>query len=352
MTYLKIGGIKLVRANGAVYRYHRATGRRIKANPETHPQAFLDEVKALEAMVAAKAAKPDPKPGALGGLLALYRASPEFTQLAPATRVGYQRAMNALKSLDAKPLHTIDQPWVLATRDIVFEKRGRWLANMVVKMLSIVLGWGVPRGIVKTNAAAGVPMIRRPKNKGVANKSWTPREVDAALKHTAGGLRKAIALAYYAGLRKIDVVAVPKASRSGGSIAMDMISKSGRELGIFEAKRLTAILDEKDALPKGRTAGATLVLNTMGQPYTSDGLDSVFDKAKRELVEAGAIRPGLTFHGLRKSLGKRAADAGFSELDIAAALGQANPASSRVYTLESAREKGAKRVFKALSRKK
>jgi integrase len=38
------------------------------------------------------------------------------------------------------------------------------------------------------------------------------------------------------------------------------------------------------------------------------------------------IRKGLTFHGLRKSLGKRAADAGFSENDIAAALGQANPA--------------------------
>jgi len=351
MTYLKIGGIKLVRANGAVYRYHRATGHRIKANPDTHPQAFLDEVKAFEAMASLTTAKPDPKPGALGGLLALYRASPEFTQLAPASRTGYQRPMNALKSQDGKPLHTIDQPWVLATRDIVFEKRGRWLANMVVKVLSIVLGWGVPRGLVKTNAAAGVPMIRRPKNRGVANKAWTPREVDAILKHTAGGLKKAIALAYYAGLRKTDVVAVPKISRSGGSIAMGMISKSGRELGIFEAKRLTAILDEKDKLPKGRTAGATLVLNTLGQPYTVDGLDSVFDKAKRELVEAGALRLGLTFHGLRKSLGKRAADAGFSELDIAAALGQANPASSRVYTLESAREKGAKRVFKGLSRK-
>jgi integrase len=90
----------------------------------------------------------------------------------------------------------------------------------------------------------------------------------------------------------------------------------------------------------------------LGLPYTTDGLDTVFDRAKRELVLSGRLRPGLTFHGLRKSLGKRAADAGFSELDIAAALGQTNPASSRVYTLESAREKGAKRVFKALSRKR
>jgi integrase len=365
MTYLKIGGIKLVRANGAIYRYHRATGRRIKADPDAHPQAFLEEVKGLEAEVAARAQRPDPKPGALGGLFALYKESPEFTQLEAVTKKGYQRAIDALQTFDAKPLHTIDQPWVLKTRDEIFAVRGRWLANMVVAVLSVVLGWGVPRGLVKLNAAAGVPKIRRPKNKGVANKAWRPAEVDAYLKATyrlkfgGGGLRKAVALAYYGGLRKADVVRVPRTARVGGSIDMDMINKNGKELSIFEAKRLTAILNEKDEFQMGRAAkrdnrkpGTTLVLNRLGQPYTEDGLDSSFDRVKRELVEAGAIRPGLTFHGLRKSLGKRAADLGFSENDIAGALGQSNPASARPYTIEAARKKGALRVFKALDRKK
>lgn len=75
-------------------------------------------------------------------------------------------------------------------------------------------------------------------------------------------------------------------------------------------------------------------------------------KVKRALVKAGTIRPGLTIHGLRKSLGKAAADAGFSENDIAGALGQANPASARVYTQEAARNEGALRMFKALSTRK
>jgi hypothetical protein len=58
--------------------------------------------------------------------------------------------------------------------------------------------------------------------------------------------------------------------------------------------------------------------------YTADGLDTLFDWLKRELVKAGKLRTGLTFHGLRKSLGKKAADLGFSENDIAAAnCGQA-----------------------------
>ena len=53
---------------------------------------------------------------------------------------------------------------------------------------------------------------------------------------------------------------------------------------------------------------------------------------KRKLVKAGKIRTGLTFHGLRKSLAKKAADLGFSENDIAGALGNASAASARPYT--------------------
>lgn len=365
MTYLKIGGIKLVRANGAVYRYHRATGKRIKADPDRYPEAFVAEIKALEAELAVQRPKLEQKPGALGGLFALYKASPEFTQLEAVTQKSYQRAIDALKTFHAKPLVNIDQPWVLKVRDEIFAARGRWLANMTVAVLSVVLGWGVPRGIVLANAAKGVPKIRRPKNKGVANKAWRPAEVDAFIKATyelstgGSGLRKAVALAYYGGLRKADVVRVPRAARRGGSIDMDMINKNGKALSIFEARRLTAILNEKDDIQMGRAAkrsgrkiGATLVLNRLGQPYIEDGLDSSFDRIKRELVKEGKIRPGLTFHGLRKSLGKAAADAGFSENDIAGALGHTNPASSRPYTIEAARKKGADRVFKALSKRR
>ncbi len=105
-------------------------------------------------------------------------------------------------------------------------------------------------------------------------------------------------------------------------------------------------------MPKGRIVGATLVVNRLGKPYTRDGLDSVFEKLKVDLVREKLIRSGLTFHGLRKSLGKRAADAGFSELDIAAALGHSNPASSRPYTIEAARKSGARRVIRALDKRR
>lgn len=342
MTSIRVRGINRVTAKGRVYYYHRATGKRIQADP-SDAAAFAAEVAALNAgTIKDRIAS---KPGTVGGLINAYRAASAFQELAPDTRKGYQRGFDALKPIDAMPVHQLDQAFILAMQEEVYKTRGRWLANMTVTVLSIVLGWGVPRGIVSGNAAAGVPKIRRRRGAPVANKSWTAREIDATLKAATGGLRKAIALAYYAGLRKKDVVELPATARSKGIIATTQ-SKTGHELSMFEARRLTAILDAPDAKP-----GPTVVVNQAGQPYTRDGLDSVFDKLKRDLVAAGTIRPGLTFHGLRKSLGKRAADAGFSENDIAATLGHTSPASARPYTLEAARSSGAKRVIKALDRK-
>jgi integrase len=342
MTSIKVRGVNRVRAKGRHYYYHRASGKRIQADP-TDAAAFAAEVAALSANKSRNTT--EARPGTLGGLITAYRGASAFLELAQDTRKGYQRAFDACKAMDSMPLSNIDQALVLGLQERIYKKRGRWLANMVVSVLSVVLGWGVPRGLTDSNSAAGVPKIRRPRSAPVANRAWTESEVDAALKAATGGLRKAIALAYYGGLRKKDVVELRASSRSGGMIATTQ-SKTGHELSIFEARKLTAILDAPDDEP-----GERVVINSLGKPYTRDGLDSVFDRLKRDLVKAKAIRAGLTFHGLRKSLGKRAADAGFSELDIAAALGHSSPASSRPYTVEAARKSGARRVIRALDKK-
>lgn len=341
MTSIRVRGVNRVTAKGRVYHYHRATGTRIKADP-SDAAAFAAEVAALDATK--PIAKPS-QPGTLGGLLALYKAAPAFIELKPDTQKSYRRGFDACRAIDAMPLVDLSQPFILALQERIYHKNGRWLANMAVKALSVALGWGLLRGICLANSAKGVPMIRR-RIGTVANMAWLPSEVDAALTAASGGLRKAIGLAYYGGLRKKDVVEIERAARARRQIGVTQ-SKTGRELTLFEARRLSAILDRRDEKP-----GRTIVVNRRGKPYTRDGLDSVFDKVKRKLVEEGAIRPGLTFHGLRKSLGKRAADAGMSENDIAAALGHSSPASARPYTLEAARKDGARRVIRALDKRR
>jgi len=343
MTAIKLPGIHRKVAKGRVYYYHARSGARIKANPDDYA-AFVAEVAALDAALPPK--QEVQLVSTLGGLIAAYKKSPEWQALAPDTHKSYNRAFDAVRVIDAIPVTKLDQPSVIRIRDNVYAKNGRWLGNQVVAVLSIVLGWGVPRGHVRLNAAQGVPKIRRNRSLGVANKAWLADEVYAALGAAPSpGIRKGIALAYYTGMRKKDVVAVPAAARASGEINIHS-SKPGEALSVFEAKRLSAILDEPDSCE-----GLTLVRNLDGRPYSRDGFDTMFDKLKRKLVKEGKIRPGLTFHGLRKSLGRDAAALGFSENDIAGALGQKNPASARPYTIEHQQRDAAKRVIEALEQK-
>ena len=77
--------------------------------------------------------------------------------------IDYQRAFDACKAMDSMPLADIDQAPILGLQERIYKKRGRWPANMVVSVLSVVLGWGVPRCLTDGNAAAGVPKTRRPR---------------------------------------------------------------------------------------------------------------------------------------------------------------------------------------------
>jgi len=60
--------------------------------------------------------------------------------------------------------------------------------------------------------------------------------------------------------------------------------------------------------------GDSIVKTRCGTAYKRDGLNTMFHRLKVKLVEEKLIRPGLTFHGLHKSLGKDAADLGFSKI--------------------------------------
>ena len=343
MTTFKVPGVHKKTAKGRVYYYHAASGARITASPDDL-RAFLAEVAALDALPAPPAPKPQ-REKTLGWLITEYKKSPEWHRLSPDTHKAYQQAFNVLQPLDALPVEHLEQPNVLRFRDRVYNARGRWMANTVVAVLSVVLGWGVPRGHCTRNAASGVPKIRRSRSAGVANKAWTHDEVLAAIRAAySSGVRKGIALAYYTGLRLKDVVELPAAARASGEIMVNS-SKPGIPLSVFEAKALTAILDEPD-----RHTGPTLVRTLQGRPYTRSGFSAIFKRMVKRLAEAGKVRPGLTFHGLRKSLGRDAAAVGMSEDDISRALGQTSPASARPYTVEYQQREAARKVMRALEK--
>jgi integrase len=86
------------------------------------------------------------------------------------------------------------------------------------------------------------------------------------------------------------------------------------------------------------------ILNTeFGKPFTIDG----FSQFMRDAITEAGLPLDCKPHSLRKTLGRRMADAGCSAHEIMAALGHTTVAEAERYTREADRRRGGRQaVFK------
>lgn len=347
---MRLRNVNKVHAKGRIYFYHRKTGVRLTGEPGS-PE-FLRQWEAQEGM----AASAEPLAGSLGALIAAYRASPEFREKAERTRSDYQRVFDYLKPLDAMPLEQVDQPFVIGVRDEAFEKRKRRFANYVLQVLSLLFVWGKPRGFIASNPAQDAPKIKRPRGMAKANRAWSDEERKIVLAAAPASLRAGIALGMFVGLREGDACRWPRSAYDGATIR-GVAAKNGGPITLPAHPELRAILDEAlKVAPKVAKIGPAgdetpIMLGERSKAgYTVSGFRARFFKLIRELTAAGKVRPGLTFHGLRHTLGKLLGDAGCDTRDIAAVF-SITEAMAEHYSREASRERRAKGALLKLERK-
>jgi integrase len=88
------------------------------------------------------------------------------------------------------------------------------------------------------------------------------------------------------------------------------------------------------------------ILNTeFGKPFTIDG----FSGFMRDAIKQAGLPMDCKPHGLRKTLGRRLADAGVSAHDIMAALVHTTLAQAENYTREADRRRGGRRAVLQLN---
>lgn len=310
MTVLRIKGLKRYRAKGRWYAYHRKTGIRLKA--EFGTAEFIAELALIERKLKTSSALP----GTLGLLLASYRNSPAFTDLAPASRHGYGRMMNLLKPLDAMPLVELSSQFVAGLRDRVAAKHGRRQANYVMAVISVAFEHGKEHGIVSENPVKGVKRVKRARHAKSANRPWTLDECRTVISSIPQQLRLPVALGMFTGLRKGDVLALTKAAIRDGRI-WRRTNKTGQEVSIPvhpDLAHLLATAPRHDAI--------TIAATTKGTPWTESGFNSSFIKAMAALKRDGKIGDGLTFHGLRHTVGTLLVEAGYDLDTVRRWLGQ------------------------------
>ncbi|KAA5604046.1 tyrosine-type recombinase/integrase [Roseospira marina] len=336
MPVYRIKGIKRVRnpRTGAYYLYHRGTGKRLREKEGT--AAFLEEVAALDRNAEDRQSDPKAPAGTWGWLRELYLASPKYAQLAPRTRKSYRAVLDYLaepnperpgKGMDPVPLDRIDSPSVMRLRDATHDRHGWRQANLVLAVISLVWNWGRPYGYVTgSNPAEKVPRIKRPRDKPAANRPWTDDELASVLATAQTGVREAVALGAYTGLRQGDVLALPWSAIEDGWLRCRQ-SKTGEEVWIPVHRDLAAILEQAERRATVIVAGAR-----DRRPYSGDGFRTLFFRLIRKLEAEGRIGQGLTFHGLRHGLATRLADAGADDRTIAAITGHKQVSMVQRYT--------------------
>ncbi len=327
-TVARVKGVKRYKRKGEWYCYHRASGTRLK-EPFGTP-AFFGELSAAERRWKERGGAAA-MPGTLGMAILSYRASPAFTDLAPRTQADYQKVLDYLAPMDKMPLVKIDTAWVAKLRDKTYKKRKRRFANYVISVLGSVFRHCKEYGLVDSNPTLGVSKIKRPHSMPKANRPWTLQERQIVLAHASPWLKPAIALGMLAGLREGDIIKLPKNVRQSDGWLVRKTKKSGTVLQWPIIPALAEILDaapEHDAL--------TLVANSFGRPWKNENsFRSAFFKLIQRLERKNLVEKGLTFHGLKHTVGKLLKEGGASDEDIAIALGHKTVAMARHYSSEA-----------------
>lgn len=344
MVEMKIKHIKKVTSNGCTYYYDRISGKRIHAPFGTAD--FLGELEILRTGIESTTPTPPPA-GTFGSMVTAYRMSPEFAGLAPRTRKDYARVFDFLKSMRHVPVSGIDQPGILKIRNKANEKHKRRFANYVVEVTRLTFSWGCLNGYADNNPGKGVPLIKRPKGLAHQNRAWTDDELDTVLKAATPPIAQAVAIGVYTGLREGDTLALALNAIRDGVIEWRQ-SKTGEMIEIPVHKKLAPYIEA--ARKREKRKGLTVIVGHYGRPYTGSGFRSLFFRLIRDLEKENKIGKGLTFHGLRHTVGTNLADTGADDLTIQTILGQKSTVAAQRYRRDANKKKRAVAAIKLLER--
>lgn len=337
-SVVNLKGLHCPTAKGVRYVYHRKTGHRF-----TSPWGSWELVEEVKAFEASQTTPAGPKPGTLGALITLWRRSPEWASLAPRTRRDYERrAIEILTPWDDVPLDRIGPPLIFKLRDKLAKSRGRRTVSYVLTVFSNLYAWGKPRGLV-TGDSWTVPPLPRPKDAVRANRPWEADEREAVLAAAPVHLKVPIALVMFTGLRESDALALPWSVWRDGAFNFSP-AKNRYDLWLSPPAELSDILA---SAPK---RAVTIAATSRGTVWTAAGFRASWRTLRISLEKAGKVRPGLTIHGLRHTVGNALAEDGMNTADIARILGHKTERQAAEYSNRTARKDAASRAVTTLSR--
>ena len=308
-----------------------------------------DAYKAIEAAAAEARDARAIRAGSIGDLVARYRASPEYAQHKPATRLDYEKGLRPLeRDWGSLPVAGIRNRY--ATREVtakdgaVSTVPNARQANRVVTTLSILLTFAIDTlGWIETNPAL---RPKRLKAKTEGYRAWTQAEWQQFHERAPEAWRFAGLLALLTAQRGQDQVAMAWSDYDGARV--HVVQEKGNKLiklWVPCHPALKAALDaEREAARGRRTSALTILARPDGRPWASGATDAhgvnAYQKAASKAIREAGLS-GVVWHGLRATGLTWAAEGGASERALMALAGHSTGAMSQRYTRGAERDRMA-----------
>ena len=271
-----------------------------------------------------------PKRGTFAAVISAYKESPEWRELAERTRSERERHLGKIEAAWADlAVSGLEARHVLQLRDRHAATPGE--ANNIVRSLSSLMSWSIPRGWRTYNPCAKIRMLRI----GKGYDPWTWEDIQKFRAHARGDLWWAAALALYSGQRQADVLGMLWSDIQEGLLSVTQ-NKTGKKLWIPMHENLRTLLAEIPRL------SVHVLTNSRSVPWTTDGFKSSWgDELKRDIFKEFSEKQ-LVFHGLRKSAVVFLLEAGCTDAEVSAITGQ-----SRGMVVHYARQVNQKKLAAA-----
>src|SRR5262245_26504882 len=265
-----------------------------------------------------------PGAGTFTALIGEYQESPEWKELALATRKEWKRHLRLIEaSWGDLQVAGVEPKHVVKLRDSRAATPAD--ANNLLRTLSALFTWCALRGWRVDNPCRLVPKLK-------IGEGWAPWSWDTIhhFRHLArSDLWEAAALALYTGQRLSDVLVMCWSDIEGRLISV-VQSKTGKRLWIPIHRELQQVLTAIEARERERNGnivplqclGGPILTNSRGRAWTRDGFKASWQEELNRTEMAALRQSRLVFHGLRKSAVVFLLEAGCSDAETAAITGQ------------------------------
>lgn len=287
-------------ANGswAVYVYAHKGGPRVQTAYGATREAALASV-AVKARVTHHTVKT---------AVSAYLESPEYARLSPSTRRAYGKYVGMFaREFGANDLYDFR---AFQVRQDLTEWRDQFArtprtADYIMRSVSAFFGWARSRGLTDAEPIRGIKGIHRTNRSDVI---WTRKDFHVIRPHCSKALYVTLRFAGETGLRQGDLIALTWDQVDAETIQLHT-SKTGGVAIVPLTRVARAILKGID------TRSGIVLRGASGRPWTSEGLRTVYQRAK---TKAGL---DLRWHDLRGTAATRFRSLGFTNEEVALAMG-------------------------------